>query len=216
MIPQRKRRWGRGSRQGGWWFPPGWGGSRQGGGGPIVKLSSQLASEASQVDNSSRSDPARTPLGPGRTPADPARTPLGPRPNRHMMAVTPVVHDRTMTVRQELHQLVDDLCGDDSKRALAAYRRISIDELPWLERRAVLAARRRGASWAAIGRLLGRSRQSVQQRFDRVFDVGELSRPPVALPPGRAERKRLDSVRSDLARDRRVDAAGDDGSLVAW
>jgi hypothetical protein len=117
-----------------------------------------------------------------------------------------------MSVQVELHRLIDDVLGEDSKRALAAYRRLADDHLPWLERRAVLLARRRGASWAAIGRLLGRSRQSVQQRFDRVFTVDELIVTEPLRQPADDERRRSAQLIADVHRQRR---AGEP-DVVAW
>jgi hypothetical protein len=70
-----------------------------------------------------------------------------------------------MNVRDQLHMLIEDLLGDDARRALIAYHRLVGDELPWIEQRVVGLARRDGWPWARIGRLLGRSRQAVQQRF---------------------------------------------------
>ena len=46
-----------------------------------------------------------------------------------------------MSVRAELHGLIDDLLEGEPRRALAAYRRLVEDQLPWLERKVVLAAR---------------------------------------------------------------------------
>jgi IS30 family transposase len=121
-----------------------------------------------------------------------------------------------MSVEREIHSLIDEMLGDDSRRSLAAYRRFSTEHLPWLERRAVLAGRRRGDSWAAIGRLLGRSRQSVQQRFDRSFSIDELRAPTQPLSAPDAAHHFYAMVRQDLARERRADAAGDDNGLVPW
>lgn len=70
-----------------------------------------------------------------------------------------------MDIRDELHELVDDVVGDDPRRALMAYRRLSGDELGWLEQRVVALARRNEWSWGRIARILGRSRQSVHRRF---------------------------------------------------
>jgi len=37
-----------------------------------------------------------------------------------------------MSAQYELHQLVDEMLGDDSRWALVAYRRITEDHLRWL------------------------------------------------------------------------------------
>jgi hypothetical protein len=120
-----------------------------------------------------------------------------------------------MSAAAELHRLIDELLSDEDRRALSAYRRVADEQLPWLERRAVLLARRRGVSWAAIGRLLGRSRQAVQQRFDRAFTPAEL-RQPLVFPLTPQEECMRDLDRWRAGRDRRIDAGGDDGSFVAW
>jgi IS30 family transposase len=117
-----------------------------------------------------------------------------------------------MSTQRELHQLVDEMLGDDGRRALVAYRRITDDHLPWLERRAVLAARRHGDSWAIIGRLLGRSRQALQQRFDRQFTVDELRPVPRRLSAGEAQEQRV----LRILRDRERRDGADDDDVVAW
>ena len=68
-------------------------------------------------------------------------------------------------VRQELDRLVDEVLGDDPRSALLAYRDLADRQLPWIEQKIVALARREGLNWAEIGRLLGRSRQSVRERF---------------------------------------------------
>ena len=81
-------------------------------------------------------------------------------------------------VRDDRDKLLDAILGDDPKRALAAYRDLADRQLPWLEQRVVALARRDGLNWAVIGRLLGRTRQSVRERFARI-----VARPA----PGRRE-----------------------------
>ena len=134
------------------------------------------------------------------------------------MAVVPDVHDRRMSTQRELHQLVDEMWGDDSRRALVAYRRITEDHLPWLERRAVLAARRRGDSWSMIGRLLGRSRQALQQRFDRQFTLDELRPVPRQLSAGEAQEQRVLRILRERDRDREREwgHSADDDDVVGW
>ncbi|RLE25744.1 MAG: hypothetical protein DRJ50_02325 [Actinobacteria bacterium] len=121
-----------------------------------------------------------------------------------------------MSVAKELHGLIDDILSDEPQRALAAYRRLADDQLPWLERRAVLLARGDDISWAAIARLLRKSRQAVHQRFSRPFSAKELT--PVPRRQFLQEQDALHYSRlgADIARDRFVDEAGDDGSLVPW
>ena len=87
-----------------------------------------------------------------------------------------------MNVGDQLHILIEDLLGDEARPALIAYRRLVEDELPWIEQRVVGLARRDGWSWARAGRLLGRSRQAVQKRFERMA--------PIRRPDHRAELQR--------------------------
>ena len=61
--------------------------------------------------------------------------------------------------------MVDDVFSEDPRTALIALRRLTDDELPWIEQRVVARARAEGWNWATIGRLLQRSRASVRQRF---------------------------------------------------
>ena len=77
----------------------------------------------------------------------------------------------------ELHRLINDALADDPRAALIACRRLADDELGSIERRAVQRARQSGWTWARIGRLLGRTRQSVRARF---ADVDEAA--PLGLP----------------------------------
>lgn len=62
--------------------------------------------------------------------------------------------------------------------SVVAVRRLGAENLRWLEDRAVRFARAEGYSWAQIGRLLGRSRQAVRQRF------GAIDGTPQPLPLG--------------------------------
>ncbi len=68
---------------------------------------------------------------------------------------------RISTIERHLREAL----GDDSRVALAAVRQLIEEDVPWLERRAVRQARWHGYSWARIGRLLMRTRQSVRERF---------------------------------------------------
>jgi len=67
-----------------------------------------------------------------------------------------------------LDQLLDAILSDDPRRALAAYRDLADRQLPWLEQRAVALARMDGLNWAVIGHLLGRTRQTVRERFGTI------------------------------------------------
>jgi hypothetical protein len=82
----------------------------------------------------------------------------------------------------ELHQLINDSLADDPRVALIACRRLAHEEFASIERRAVRRARQDGWTWARIGRLLGRTRQSVRARFADVDAV-----PPLRLPDPKQE-----------------------------
>ncbi len=73
-----------------------------------------------------------------------------------------------MDVTDQLKRLIDDALCDDPRTALIALRRFVDEELPWIEQKAVASARCAGWNWATIGRLLGRSRSSVRERFKDV------------------------------------------------
>lgn len=100
--------------------------------------------------------------------------------------------------------------------ALVAYRRLVDDYLPWVERRLVHRARRSGSSWAGLGRLLGRSRQAVQQRHDRTWTIAALA--PPGPPPSAdvTERRLADAELADRRRRAAADDADQHGGLVAW
>jgi hypothetical protein len=111
-----------------------------------------------------------------------------------------------MRVRRLLDGLPDDALGDDPRQALVAARRLQDELLPWVEARAVLVARRNDWNWARIGRLLGKTRQAIRQRYatrlpQRVTD-GTMS------PFDREYFKMLDDLR------RRREFDGDD--VIAW
>jgi hypothetical protein len=97
-----------------------------------------------------------------------------------------------VNVGDQLHLIIEDLLGDDPRRALIAYHRLVDDELPWIEQRAVGIARRDDWSWARIGRLLGRSRQAVQKRFEGLA--------PIHRTDPRAESRRREAEFARLLR----------------
>ncbi len=112
----------------------------------------------------------------------------------------------------DLGRLVRDSGGSNPRLALASLRALE-DELDWLLVRAIRLARDDGYDWGRIGRLLGRSRQSARQRYQRLAP----RQPPV--PPhlrGRTdvERHHLDVAEStaDLRRRREFEA----GDAVFW
>jgi hypothetical protein len=69
-----------------------------------------------------------------------------------------------MDTRRQLHHLLDDMLSANPRTALIATKRMT-GELSWIEQRAVGIARREGWTFARIARLLGRTRQSVHQRY---------------------------------------------------
>ncbi len=102
----------------------------------------------------------------------------------------------------------------DPRVALAGVQMME-QECQWLLVRAVRLARAAGYDWGRIGRLLGRSRQSVRERFDRLAPlVGPL--PPGLVREGVAAREfnQLYESLADARRRARLEADGDD--VVAW
>lgn len=115
----------------------------------------------------------------------------------------------------ELHRLVNDAVADDPRVALIACRRLADREIPLIERKAVRRARQNGWTWARIGRLLGRTRQSVRARFASVDEP-----PPMRLPdptpewdPGASDRAVARYERA-LRLAREFDEYAEDGSDV--
>jgi hypothetical protein len=68
---------------------------------------------------------------------------------------------------------IDAMLDDDPRMALIAMREFTEHDLPWLERRTVRLARREGYSWARMARLLGRTRQTVRERFKSIDGTWE-------------------------------------------
>ena len=119
-----------------------------------------------------------------------------------------------MTAPKIIRERVNDAYGNDHRLALIAVRELADVDVPWLERRAVLIARRDGASWGEIGRLLGRSRQATRKRYGSIDGTPP---PIVPLPTGRVDRY-VAIWRNDEAdrRQRREFDALDDGDVVPW
>ncbi len=118
-------------------------------------------------------------------------------------------------VEREVVQLTIDLLGPRPAIALGSLRLLIDDYLPWLERRSVQRARVAGTSWAGIARILGISRQAVQQRFTTPVSMGDVIPPPALRRPDQEATRRRDDARQR----RRVadaDSAHDDGGLVPW
>ena len=117
---------------------------------------------------------------------------------------------------REIVALVIDLLGPRPVPALIAYRRLVEEYLPWMEQRLVRRARRRGSSWAGIGRALHRSRQAVHQRFQRTLTLDECLPPPRHLDLDDPDVVRSRRSAADHLRTVAADEASADNSLVPW
>ena len=119
-----------------------------------------------------------------------------------------------MTSPRVVRERINDGYGLDSRRALVAVRELRNTDVPWLERRAVLLARREGWSWGAIGRALRRSRQAVRQRYGSIDGT-----PPDMLPLPLGEVDRFREIwfegRADERRRREFDGLAE-GDVVPW
>lgn len=115
---------------------------------------------------------------------------------------------RRMTVSDELKVTIDGVLSDDPRTALMALRRLTDDELPWIEARVVALARRENWNWATIGRLLGRSRASVRQRFDHAR-LSKRPAPPTWKTAVDRELRAIRETSDELERRRQCDAADD-------
>jgi hypothetical protein len=115
----------------------------------------------------------------------------------------------------ELHRLITDAVADDPRVALIACRRLADEEFASIERKAVRRARQNGWTWARIGRLLGRTRQSVRARFADVDEVApqRLPDPRPDWDPGAGDRAVARYQRA-LRLAREFDAYAEDGSDV--
>lgn len=125
-----------------------------------------------------------------------------------------------MGARTELRRRIDEALIGPPHEALIAVRMLIDDDLTWLQRHAVGRERRSGYTWAEIGRLLGRSRQAVRERFSDLdatwsgpsSDPGDLT-----ARINREQHRRLELAmyreryRGDLER---WEASGDD--VVPW
>jgi hypothetical protein len=90
-----------------------------------------------------------------------------------------------MTRPADIRRDIDLALGGDARMSVVAVRRLGAENLRWLEDRAVRVARAEGYSWAQIGRLLGRSRQAVRQRFGNIDGTVQ----PLPLGPGNDEER---------------------------
>ncbi len=112
----------------------------------------------------------------------------------------------------DLRQLVRDAGSANPRIALAAVRVLE-DEVEWLLVRAVRLARTEGYDWGRIGRLLGRRRQTVRERF------GRLAPGMSPLPPHLRERSDLERASAELRErlaDQRRRREFESDDPVAW
>jgi hypothetical protein len=118
-------------------------------------------------------------------------------------------------VEREVAYLFSEIFQAPANRGLFAYRLLMSRYLPWLALLLVHRARRRGTSWAGIGRIMGISRQAVQKRFDREASLAELLPPTLPMKTAGADHE----YRELLTRLRHIrehaDAAAR-GELVPW
>lgn len=118
-------------------------------------------------------------------------------------------------VEREVVQLTIDLLGPRPGLAMSSLRLLVEDYLPWLERRSVHRARDAGMSWAGIARLLGITRQAVQQRFTVPVSMTDVIPPPeLRRPDAEGVRRRDDAQQRRRVAD--ADSAGSEGGLVPW
>jgi hypothetical protein len=110
---------------------------------------------------------------------------------------------------------IDQVLDDDPRLALIALRQLLHEDVPWLERTAIRSARREGYEWSRIGRLLGRTRQAVRQRYgaiDGTFEPVRFDRPAdgerlfAEYQRGLADRRRRQQLEQ-------LEASGD---IVPW
>jgi hypothetical protein len=110
---------------------------------------------------------------------------------------------------------IEQVLDDDPRLALIALRQLLDEDVPWLERMAIRTARREGFEWSRIGRLLGRTRQAVRQRYgsiDGTFEAVRFDRPTdgdrlfADYQRGLAERRRRQRLEE-------LEASGD---IVPW
>lgn len=119
------------------------------------------------------------------------------------------------TVEREIAYLLREIFGGSPNRGLYAHRLLVTLYVPWLARLLVHRARRRGTSWAGIGRILGISRQAVQKRFDRKAAMADLLPPTLPAKTTGPDREYRDLlVRLRHLREH-ADACAT-GELVPW
>jgi hypothetical protein len=112
-------------------------------------------------------------------------------PRRHDRGMTGEAHPHPATtpVEREVAHLLAEIFHESANRGLFAYRLLVSRYLPWIARSLVHRARRRGMSWAGIGRILGISRQAVQKRFDREASLANMLPPTLPMKTAGADRE---------------------------
>jgi hypothetical protein len=117
---------------------------------------------------------------------------------------------------QQLRSVIRDAGGSNPRLALAAVRVLEND-LDWLRRRAVRLARQSGYDWGTIGRLLGRTRQSVRERFaDDTAPLDPLPPHARGLSDTDEYYRRLFERCADHRRRREFEGAPEGDEVVPW
>jgi len=122
---------------------------------------------------------------------------------------------KATVVEREISYLVDEIFNASANRGLFAYRLLMSRYLPWLARLLVHRARRRGTSWAGIGRVLGISRQAVQKRYDHDASLAHALPPTLPMKTEGVDRDYRELV-TRLRRMREHADAMERGELVPW
>jgi hypothetical protein len=130
------------------------------------------------------------------------------------MASTSPPHTSS-TVEREVAHLLREIFGAPPNRGLYAHRLLVTLYVPWLARLLVHRARRRGTSWAGIGRILGVSRQAVQKRFDQPAAMADLL-PPTLPEKTTGPHREYRDLLVRLRHLREHDEAHAAGELVPW
>lgn len=148
---------------------------------------------------------------PGPLSSAPARS--GPTTEAWRDLVSPTAP----SVDREVRWLIDGALGDDDAMALACLRTLHDEFLPWLTRRSVVRAHRAGRDWAMIGRLLGRSRQAVRQRYASPVSVASMRPPRIDWnDPVTEVQDHLARTIADLRREQAAADAERTGELIPW
>jgi hypothetical protein len=120
-----------------------------------------------------------------------------------------------MPSRRVIDNHIDAMFGEDPRTALVALRAFVESDLPWLERRTIRLARRRGYSWARMAGLLGRTRQGLRQRFMSIDGTWE---PPDLQRVEHGEKMGLHwkRLQASLEEKRYLEEWAANGDVVPW